>query len=536
MNEITRIHIAKTPFSIEDEAKKVLDVYLRTLESNLADAEVYGDIEQRMVEILEQRRVLADGVIGLDDVKAIQAQLGDPQEFAADEGIGLTPVSAGKRLLRDPQTAMLGGVASGIAAFVGIEVVWVRLIMLLALIGSFGTATLIYIVLWVVMPPAKNAADRLAMAGKPVTASTIREMSTQVGSMVRNNDRAVWRVVTLCLGVGLVMATIGALAASVVGGYGFLFHDAAREGWYGVAGHETMYAVTGLFVTSGVLLAGLFTVLAYASFVQKINKKMLIAVSTIVVLGLVSFGLGAGVMYQTVRQQSEYVNAHTKETAIAVAGDLRQARQLEVSTAEASLDYVVSDQSPKVALTAFSDKSHPQPKPVVNVENGRLKVSLDGRLTTTDTCGMPCGRYQITVYGPALESISVKSGNVRYISQSQDSLKSVVGAGQSLVIDQGSIGTLNVSADKDATINASGTSIETVNVVNTETASANFGNVRNLSIVNRQSCPSYVISPIEVDGISGTLTVNGVNMAVASVRMPCLEIRIPKPIEPLGVM
>ena len=70
MKEITRIHLAKTAFSVEIDAKKSLERYLNSIQKNMhADAEAMKEIEARMVEILAERGVMKEGVISDDDVK-----------------------------------------------------------------------------------------------------------------------------------------------------------------------------------------------------------------------------------------------------------------------------------------------------------------------------------------------------------------------------------------------------------------------------------------------------------------------------------
>ena len=62
-----------------------------------------------------------------------------------------------KRLYRDPSDKMLGGVCSGLADFFGIDPTVVRLaFVLLTLLGGHGV--LIYLVLWLIVPLAPQAA------------------------------------------------------------------------------------------------------------------------------------------------------------------------------------------------------------------------------------------------------------------------------------------------------------------------------------------------------------------------------------------
>jgi len=103
-----------------------------------------------------------------------------------------------KRLYRNPDEKVLGGVASGLAAYFNIAVWIPRLIFAFPLVlsilnsishnifwnfhpfpsiifGSFGgSLTLIYFILWIVIPEAKTASEKLEMRGDKVDLNSIK--------------------------------------------------------------------------------------------------------------------------------------------------------------------------------------------------------------------------------------------------------------------------------------------------------------------------------------------------------------------------
>ena len=85
MKDITRIHIAKVPYSIELTAKKNLEKYIAALEAYTSDTELLEDIEIRMTELLLERNVKQEDVISDKDITAIRAQLGEPKDFMTDD-------------------------------------------------------------------------------------------------------------------------------------------------------------------------------------------------------------------------------------------------------------------------------------------------------------------------------------------------------------------------------------------------------------------------------------------------------------------
>jgi phage shock protein PspC (stress-responsive transcriptional regulator) len=77
-----------------------------------------------------------------------------------------------KKMFRDPANKVLGGVASGVAAFFGTDTTLIRVLFVVtALLGGFGF--LIYIILWLSLPEAKSITDKIQMQGDPVTLSNI---------------------------------------------------------------------------------------------------------------------------------------------------------------------------------------------------------------------------------------------------------------------------------------------------------------------------------------------------------------------------
>ncbi len=77
-----------------------------------------------------------------------------------------------KKMFRDPERKVLGGVSGGVASYLGIDILAVRILfVLLAFGGGFGI--FLYIILWVILPEARTLTDRMQMQGEPVTLSNI---------------------------------------------------------------------------------------------------------------------------------------------------------------------------------------------------------------------------------------------------------------------------------------------------------------------------------------------------------------------------
>lgn len=77
-----------------------------------------------------------------------------------------------KKMYRNPDDKVLGGVAGGIAAYFGIDVVIVRLLFVVSIFLAFS-GVILYIILWIILPEAKTLTDKMEMQGQPVTLSNI---------------------------------------------------------------------------------------------------------------------------------------------------------------------------------------------------------------------------------------------------------------------------------------------------------------------------------------------------------------------------
>lgn len=186
MNKVININLGGYPFTIDEDAYEHLSRYLDTIHNHFSHSEGYeeitGDIETRLAELF-QESLENRPIVTLKDVKAAIAIMGTPEEFGAEPMEEETTTSGkssftfayktGKRLFRNPEDEVIGGVASGIAAYFGIQdPLWVRIaFVLITISGGFGIP--MYIILWAILPKAETAGDKLAMQGKPINASNI---------------------------------------------------------------------------------------------------------------------------------------------------------------------------------------------------------------------------------------------------------------------------------------------------------------------------------------------------------------------------
>ena len=139
--------------------------------------EIINDIENRIVELFQEKLSDKKQVIVIADVDEVIMIMGHPADFDEDSEEAQTSYlihKGKKRLFRDIDDRMLGGVCSGLGAYFNIDATLVRIIFLLALFLA-GGSILVYAILWIVIPPARTVSEKLEMQGDPVTISNMEK-------------------------------------------------------------------------------------------------------------------------------------------------------------------------------------------------------------------------------------------------------------------------------------------------------------------------------------------------------------------------
>lgn len=204
MKKTLTVNLGGTVFHIDEDAYQLLDKYLSNLRIHFrkeeGSEEIMNDFEMRISELFGERVRLGHEVITIEHVEEVINRMGKPEEIFEEEETEEEKENAKKRvfqeqvitgkkkLMRDPDNRVIGGVAAGIAAYMGWDTTAVRLAMILLLFIPFvHWMALLYIILWMVMPVARTAADRLIMRGKSVTLETIGQTVTDGFEKVSSN-------------------------------------------------------------------------------------------------------------------------------------------------------------------------------------------------------------------------------------------------------------------------------------------------------------------------------------------------------------
>ncbi len=129
-----------------------------------------------------------------------------------------------KKLFRNPDDKVIGGVASGVAAYFNIEVVYARLAFVLLILAG-GSGFLIYLILWIITPVASSITERIKMKGGEITLdnidSTIKENLNPIPLTPESRTRQIlltpFRIIGQVIeGIGSALGPLGKFILSVI--------------------------------------------------------------------------------------------------------------------------------------------------------------------------------------------------------------------------------------------------------------------------------------------------------------------------------
>src|SRR6187200_961789 len=167
MNKVVSISLNGNSYQLEEPGYDQLHAYLERAESRLKDspdrAEVMADLEQAISEKCRATLGPHKTVVNTNEVERIITEMGPVEsadqkaeseargESASADTSTFTPPPR-KRLFQIREGAVWTGVCNGIAAYLNVDVTWVRIAFVLLTIFSSGLWFVVYLVLMFVVP------------------------------------------------------------------------------------------------------------------------------------------------------------------------------------------------------------------------------------------------------------------------------------------------------------------------------------------------------------------------------------------------
>jgi phage shock protein PspC (stress-responsive transcriptional regulator) len=167
-----------------------------------------------------------------------------------------------KKLYRNPDDKVIGGVASGLAAYFGVEVVYTRLALAFLILAG-GSGFLIYLILWIITPVASSITERIRMKGGEITLdnidSTLKENINPIPKAPESKTRQI--LLTPFRVIGQVIEAIG----TALGPLGRFFLNVIR----------VIFGLFVFFIGLGLTITPIFTVAIYTGVFTNDNYRVL---------------------------------------------------------------------------------------------------------------------------------------------------------------------------------------------------------------------------------------------------------------------
>jgi phage shock protein PspC (stress-responsive transcriptional regulator) len=192
MDKTININLGGILFQIDEEAFRILRDYLQAINSRFGNTqgghETIDDIESRIAEIFQSQKGLA-GVITRENVDSMISIIGKPEDFEEGDPDQESPNYTVKkrRMYRNPDDTIVGGVCSGIAAYLDTDAVIFRILFVLFSL-FFGVGFLIYLALWIALPVARTESQKRDLFGDSYHKAISQEYSGTAGSPAYNSS------------------------------------------------------------------------------------------------------------------------------------------------------------------------------------------------------------------------------------------------------------------------------------------------------------------------------------------------------------
>lgn len=185
MKTVITVGIGGRSYTIDEDAYQIMNAYLEKFREKVGidyqTKEVMEDVESRISDLIEENlSATGKNVVDTTLVNKIISMVGLPDgssetDFSKSDSDKYQEKPI-KKFYRDTDDKKIGGVCSGLAAYLDVDVSLIRIIFVIALIcGSVGFW--VYIVFWIITPLAKTAIQKCEMRGLNPSVENIRRYS-----------------------------------------------------------------------------------------------------------------------------------------------------------------------------------------------------------------------------------------------------------------------------------------------------------------------------------------------------------------------
>jgi phage shock protein PspC (stress-responsive transcriptional regulator) len=290
--------------------------------------------------------------------------MGQPEDYKIEDESpkndfqsNYTSSSSSKKLYRDKENSFLGGVLSGLGHYLGVDPLWLRIIMVILFFG-FGTGLVLYIILWILIPEAVTTSQKLEMKGEPINISNIEKKvkegfneisekfsnldhdkmaknakngAERIGNTISEIVTSIFNVISKIIGVFIVLFTSITLISVIIGGIAMIFFSSMPDNFLYNHIHTPFSFETPIWIQGLLLIIVVGIPLFYllilglkllTSRIKSIGNTINYSLLAIWIIGL------ASVLFLTIKEISQ--NAYTGKDIEKVAINLKPTDTLAI--------------------------------------------------------------------------------------------------------------------------------------------------------------------------------------------------------------
>ena len=443
MNKTISVNISGQNFLIEENAHLILQNYLNEIRKHCGQnsdvKEVMADIESGIAEKLKSLITQYKEVVTVEDIELLIKVMGTTEDFDREVGETLEDEKDGlkvkRKLYRDTDNAVIAGVCSGLANYFNVDPVIFRILLFLSMFMK-GFGVFIYIVLWIVMPEAKNAHQKLEMHGQAPTIAAFEKL----GRDLKEKDKKRWAdssvfskiisapiialnailkackniilkvlpVIQFLFGLGLIIFSLLALAGIGIGSLYLLLQTKTNYLLNFVPISELIKTVPFVFLVAGAFFSlAIPTLLLLFGGLAIIRKKNILTFNLVAILMAVWMIIGISCCAFSLRYIPDIfgkIDNYPTLQATTQEIDISGATKLIVDGQDLSIE-VVSDSTEKAILSGRKVDLD-----AIDVKNENSELSFSEKESGKYLC-IECSHHpvKLTISGDKFAEIEVKN-------------------------------------------------------------------------------------------------------------------------------
>ncbi|GHT13654.1 hypothetical protein FACS189415_1600 [Bacteroidia bacterium] len=311
MKKTVTVNLNGRVFTIDEDAYNLMENYLKNLRiyfrKEEGSSEIIADFEARIEELLSEKVRLGYEVITIEQVEEVITRVGKPADFSDEDKTNEEEKEkqttrpeyqyVKKKFFRNMDDKMFGGICSGLSAYFGWDVLPIRIVLIIIMFATTFWIVPVYLFVWIFVPGAYTAEQKLQMRGRPITVENIgKTVAAEVeapqikekrGCLAGFIDLTVSMMKVILIGFGclvglplafalvIILIVLFAVLFGVGGGLlGLIPLGWISSGAFLTVSNPALATVTFTIILGIPIIALIYSLIAYLAKLKPLNKAV----------------------------------------------------------------------------------------------------------------------------------------------------------------------------------------------------------------------------------------------------------------------